>query len=102
MDRIRAINLKLNLDKCRFRVSEVSYVGHLLTDQGIKPDPTKTDAVRSMPTPADKHDVQRFLGMTNYLSKFIPGYSEITAPQGSAPASGCRMELAGAPHGSIH
>ncbi len=55
-------------------------MGHLLTDLGIKPDPTKTDAVRSMPTPADKHDVQRFLGMTNYLSKFIPGYSEKTAP----------------------
>ncbi|RXN39425.1 dynein heavy chain axonemal [Labeo rohita] len=80
MDRIRTVNLKLNPDKCRFRVSEVSYVGHLLTDQGIKPDPTKTDAVSSMPTPADKHDVQRFLGMTNYLSKFIPGYSKITAP----------------------
>ncbi len=80
MDRIRAVNLKLNPDKCRFRVSEVSYVGHLQTDQGIKPDPTKTDAVRSMPTPADKHYIQRFLGMTNYLSKFIPGYSENTAP----------------------
>uniref|UniRef100_A0A671SIQ6 Reverse transcriptase/retrotransposon-derived protein RNase H-like domain-containing protein n=1 Tax=Sinocyclocheilus anshuiensis TaxID=1608454 RepID=A0A671SIQ6_9TELE len=52
---------------------------------GIKPDPTKTDAVHSMPTPADKHGVQRFLGMTNYSSKFIPRdakitYSEITAP----------------------
>ncbi|KAL0994061.1 hypothetical protein UPYG_G00117300 [Umbra pygmaea] len=80
MDRIRAVNLKLNPDKCRFRVSEVSYVGHLLTDQGIKPDPAKTDAVRSMPTPTDKLGVQRFLGMTNYLSKFIPGYSETTAP----------------------
>lgn len=80
MVRVRGVNLKLNPDKCRFRVSEVSYVGHLLTDLGIKPDPTKTDAVRSMPTPADKHDVQRFLGITNYLSKFIPGNSKNTAP----------------------
>ncbi|KAL2080104.1 hypothetical protein ACEWY4_023897 [Coilia grayii] len=69
MDRIRAVNLKLNPDKCR----------HLLTDQGIKPDPTKTAAVRLMTPPEDKHGIQRFLGMTNYLSKFIPGYSEITA-----------------------
>ncbi len=45
-------------------------MGHLLTDQGIKPDPTKTDAVHSMANPVDKHDVQRFLGMTNCLSKF--------------------------------
>lgn len=35
MDRIRAVNLKLNPDKCRFRVTEVPYVGHLLTDQGV-------------------------------------------------------------------
>lgn len=35
MDRIRAVSLKLNPDKCRFRVTEVPYVGHLLTDQGV-------------------------------------------------------------------
>lgn len=57
MNRICAVNLKLNLDKCRFQVCEVTYVGHLLADQGIKPNPTKTDAVSSVPTPADKHDV---------------------------------------------
>ncbi|KAI4879139.1 hypothetical protein NFI96_009334 [Prochilodus magdalenae] len=80
LDRIRAVGLKLNPDKCRFSVSEVSYVGHLLTDKGIKPDPAKTEAVHLMPPPQDVQALQRFLGMTNYLSKFIPNYSDVTGP----------------------
>lgn len=80
MDRVRAVNLKLNPDKCCFRVTEVPYVGHLLTDQGVKPDLAKTAAVRLIPLPEDRHGLQRFLGMTNYLAKFIPGYSDVTAP----------------------
>lgn len=37
-------------------------------------------AIRLIPPPEDKHSLQRFLGMTNYLAKFIPDYSETTAP----------------------
>ena len=80
MDSIRAVNLRLNPEKCRFRVTEVAYVSHLLTDQGVKPDPAKTAAVRLISPPEDKNSLQRFLGMTNYLAKFVPGYSEATAP----------------------
>ena len=80
MDRIRAVNLRLNPEKCRFRVTEVAYVGHLLTNQGVKPDPAKTAAVRLIPPPEDKNGLLRFLGMTNYLVKFVPDYTEPTAP----------------------
>ncbi len=80
LHKIRACNMKLNPDKCKFRVTSVSYVGHLLTADGIKPDPDKTTAVRQMPKPEDKQALQRFLGMTNYLSKFIPHYSDVTGP----------------------
>lgn len=60
-------------------MTELSYVGHLLTDQGITPGPTKTATVRLMAPPEDKHGVQRFLGMTNYYMT-SPDYSKITAP----------------------
>uniref|UniRef100_A0A8C5QSN3 ribonuclease H n=1 Tax=Leptobrachium leishanense TaxID=445787 RepID=A0A8C5QSN3_9ANUR len=80
LDRARAINLQLNPTKCRFIVSEVPYVGHLLTDKGVKPDPEKNKAIHQMPVPEDKHALQRFLGITNYLSKLIYRYSEITSP----------------------
>ena len=80
MDRIRAVNLRLNPEKCRFRVTEVAYVGHLLSDQGVRPVPANTAAFRLIPPPEDKNGLLRFLGMTNYLAKFVPDYSEATAP----------------------
>ena len=49
-------------------------------ERSIKPDPAKTAAIRLIPPPEDKRNLQRFLGMTNYLAKFIPDYSEATAP----------------------
>ncbi len=76
LNKIRAINMKLNPDKCKFRVNSVQYVGHLPTADG----PEKTKAVFDMPTHQDKHALQQFLGMTNYLSKFILQYSDITGP----------------------
>ena len=62
LDRCRERNLKLNKDKCRFRVSEVSYVGHLLSADGVKPDPLKVEAVKAMPPPGDRKELQRFAG----------------------------------------
>ena len=79
LQRIRDVGLKLNKSKCRFRQSLVSYVGHLLTYKGIKPDPEKTKAINEIEPPADREALHRFLGMTNYVSKFIPSYSEETA-----------------------
>ncbi len=78
LHKIRASNMNLNPDKCKFRVTSVSYVGHLVTADAIKLDPDKTTAVRQMPK--DKQALQRILGMTNYLSKFIPHYSDVTGP----------------------
>ena len=80
LDRAKRIGMTLNPDKCKFRVTEVTYLGHKLTATGVRPDPSKVDAVLNMPPPSDKSGVQRLLGMVNYLAKFIPGMSEITAP----------------------
>lgn len=79
LQRIREVGLKLNKKKCRFRQTQVGYVGHLLTDQGVKPDPEKTRAINEIEPPEDREALHRFLGMTNYVSKFIPNYSEETA-----------------------
>lgn len=75
LQRIREVELKLN-KKCRFRQTQVAYVGHLLTDQGVKPDPEKTRAINEIERPEDCEALHRFPGMTNYVSKFIPSYSE--------------------------
>lgn len=79
LDRIRGINLKLQWDKCKFKVKEVRYVGYL-TQDGLKPHPEKVRAIMEMPTPNTAKDLQRFLGMVRYLSKFVPRLSELTLP----------------------
>lgn len=69
-------NMKLNKEKCSIgRQQEIKYLGHILTKQGLKSDPNKTDAILKMPVPEDKKAVSRFLGMLTYLAKFIPKLS---------------------------
>ena len=55
-------------------------MGHVLTAEGLQPDPEKVKAIKEMPTPPDKQSIQRLLGMTNYQQKFAPRLSEITTP----------------------
>ena len=58
----------------------IAYLGHILTSQGLQPDPKKIQAVTDMPPPQEKEALQRFLGMLTYLSKFIPNLSQIASP----------------------
>ena len=73
-------NLKLNFEKCQIRKTSVKYVGHVVTSEGLKIDPDKVRAVREMPRPESKEDIQRFLGFVQYIAKFIPGLSEVDGP----------------------
>ena len=74
------MQLKLNKKKSRIRVKEVSYIGHTLTSKGLKPDGEKVKAILQMPEPKTKQELQRFMGMIQYLSKFITRLSEKSAP----------------------
>ena len=80
LERSRQKGLKLNPEKCKIKVQEVSYFGHKLTADGLKPDPAKIDAVKNMPTPKSKQELETILGMINYLAKFAPNLSDLTAP----------------------
>jgi len=58
----------------------MNFLGHRLSGDGIKPDPKKIEAILDMPLPSNKIELQRFLGMVNYLGKFLPNVLVITAP----------------------
>jgi len=60
LDRCRERNLKLNRGKCHFRVSEVRYVGHVLSADGVKPDPQKVKAIKEMPVPSIEKNYRGF------------------------------------------
>lgn len=80
MDRIRENNMKLSSEKCEFRKSSITYVGHTLTDKGLQPDIEKVRAVQNMKPPTNKQEVQTFMGFITYLGKFLPNLSEVSAP----------------------
>ncbi|PFX12349.1 Retrovirus-related Pol polyprotein from transposon 17.6 [Stylophora pistillata] len=80
LDRIRDSGLKLYEKKCRTGVTETTFLGHMITAEGIKPDPKKIEAITDTPTPSNKTEVQHFLGMITYLDKFLPHLSDETAP----------------------
>uniref|UniRef100_A0A8C2B8P6 ribonuclease H n=1 Tax=Cyprinus carpio TaxID=7962 RepID=A0A8C2B8P6_CYPCA len=80
LERVREKNIKLNSEKCTFTAQEVKYMGHILTAEGLKPDPEKVEAVRKMQKPTNKTELQIYLGMVTYLGKFIPQLSTVTAP----------------------
>jgi hypothetical protein len=59
---------------------EVPFMGHVISKRGLKPDPEKIKVVLEMPTPTDVTSIRRFIGFTNYLSKFMPRLSEVCKP----------------------
>ena len=72
--------LKLNMEKLKLRQSEVSFIGHIATSEGLQADPAKVEAIRNMPAPTDKAGVQRLLGLVQYLSKFLPNLTDVIKP----------------------
>ena len=80
LERAEKYNLKLSAEKCEFRKSEVTYVGHRLTAKGVKPDPEKVRAVNNMLKPTCLKELQTFIGFIQYLSKFMPRLSTVSAP----------------------
>ena len=61
-------------------MTQVPYIGHLLTREGLRVDPKKVEAIEEMPAPNDAKAVQRLLGSVNYLAKFVPHLSHIMQP----------------------
>ena len=80
LDRCHQKSIKLNKHKLALRVQEVDFMGHLLTAQGLKPDPKKVEAILKLPTPKSKEDIERLNGTVNYLAKFLPRLSHVMEP----------------------
>lgn len=74
--RLSKYNLKLNAGKCCFLRPEVVYLGHLITANGIKPDPSKYEAISKYPIPRNSDDVRRFVAFCNYYRRFIKNFAE--------------------------
>lgn len=78
-ERLSKFHLKIQPDEYEFLSHEFMYLGHLIADSGVKPDPGKVKAVVNYPRPASQKDIRDFLGLADYR-RFIPKFSEISKP----------------------
>jgi len=74
LQRLREHNLKLQVEKCEFLRKEVTYLGHIISEDGISPDPAKLSAVKDFPTPKKVKDVKFFIGLGEYYWKLIKNF----------------------------
>ncbi|CAF5170284.1 unnamed protein product [Rotaria magnacalcarata] len=77
---LQSANLTLKASKYQVCRREMRYLGHIITQNGIKPDPDLIKSVKNFPQPKKIKDVQSFLGLTGYYRRFIKDYSKIAEP----------------------
>ena len=78
--RLRAANLRLNPEKCDFCKKSLKYLGHVVTDEGIRTDPDKIRAIQEIPAPTTIRALRRFLGICSWYRRFIEGFSQMVKP----------------------
>ena len=79
-ERLREAGLRLKPKKCYFLREEVEYLGHVVSADGVRPDPQKLTAVRNYAQPTDLKSLRAFLGLASYYRKFIPHFSRVASP----------------------
>lgn len=87
LQRLQETGVTLNHRKCSFQVEEITFLGHKIDRQGIRPDDAKTKAVREMCPPTSKPELQRMLGMATYLARFVPNLADVLQPLSSMLSS---------------
>jgi hypothetical protein len=80
LEQLKKYHLLVKGEKCAFHQKEVSFLGCIISTEGLRMDPDKTRAIVEWPTPTTVKEVQSFLGMAQYNRKFIKGFSAITTP----------------------
>lgn len=80
LHRLKDYGLKLSPEKCRFFMSSVKYLGHVVDAHGVHTDPQKVSALKDWPRPVNREELKRFLGFAGYYRRFVEGYSKIARP----------------------
>lgn len=80
MQRIGSAGLKLKKEKCSLRQSQLPFLGHLIDQSEVRPDPGKVEAISKLSPPTTVQELKRVLGKINYLGRYIPNLSTIAQP----------------------
>ena len=80
LTRLEETRFVLRPSKCSFMQRQIKYLGHIIDQHGVRPDPSKVQAVQDFPRPTSVKEVRAFLGFSNYYRRHIPRMSELSAP----------------------
>ena len=80
LSRLPAAGLSVNFTKYIFAAASKGFFGMIIDSTGIRPSPSKLEAIEEMPPPSNIEDLRTFLGMTGYLRQFIQNYNITAAP----------------------
>lgn len=78
--RLREAGLTVSITKSFFCMKKIRYVGYLLNEEGLGPDPGKTSAVLEFPAPRNIRETRRFMGMAGWYRRFLPNFAVLTGP----------------------
>ncbi|XP_055522374.1 uncharacterized protein K02A2.6-like [Wyeomyia smithii] len=80
LERIKTYGFHLKIEKCRFGLSQIKFIGHIIDKDGLRPDPAKTTAISQMPAPTNVSQLRSYLGAINYYGRFVKQMKELRAP----------------------
>lgn len=80
VERATKLNLKFNKEKLQFKVKEVKFFGHCFSADGVRIDDDRVKALQALKAPVNKKELQRLMGLFNYLRSFVPNMAELTFP----------------------
>ena len=78
--KLDACGLKLNFSKCRFGLTSLKFLGHIISKEGIRSDPEKVEALLQARIPTDKTELRSCLGLITYYHKFVPNLAITASP----------------------
>jgi len=90
--KLREASMKLKLTKCKFCLSEIKYLGHIVERNGLKSDPGRIEKIKNIKRPTTVKELRSVLGLFNYYRKFMKKFLEKAKPMNKLLRKGIKFE----------